>query len=297
MQKISSYLYPNKINVVADSAVFPIRWKIMYQSRIKLYQGVDNVLTIDVKTADQKRIDISGMNLKMSIMDVNGQAVVRLPVVPTSTLGLATVTVPEPALIYLTPQFLTFSIYKVNEDATKNLMYADANFGAVGQMELIGSAVPIDPEPRYITRFNPITNTTVTPYLTTYYSDAVEITKPNFLAPQENEALALEFETQLLQAEVSIQFTKDSVISSATEWETIETFTIPLNSSINNRLYTYPTVNREYTWVRVKYNKQSTNGKLNKVTVTFEKLDNAFLNGGDALSNPDLTVNGGWSTT
>ena len=297
MQKISSYLYPNRITVVADLAVFPTRWNIVYQNRVKIYQGVDNLLTIDVKNADQKRIDISAMTFEMSITDVNGQALATLPLTPTATTGLATVNVTPEILENLTSQFLNFTVYRLNNDDTKTLMYADTQFGAQGNMELVGSAVPVDPAPRYITRFNLLTNTSVNPYQSVYYSDAVEITKPNFLKPQANEALAFEFETMMLEAEVTIQFTKDSVIGAATEWEDIETFTIPLNSSLNNRLYAYPTVNREYTWARVKYTKQSANGKFNKVTVTFEHIDQAFLDGGNALTNPDLTVSGGWSTT
>jgi hypothetical protein len=297
MQKISSYLYPNKINIVADVAVFPTRWNIVYQNRVKIYQGVDNVLTIDVKNADQKRIDISEMSLEMSITDVKGQALATLPLTPTATTGLATVNVTPDILENLTPQFLQFTIYRLNDDDTKTLMYADAQFGAKGNMELVGSAVPVNPAPRYITRFNAITNDRITPFSTTYYSDAVEITKPNFLVPAPNEALSFDFDTTLLQAEVTIEFTKDSVVSAGTEWETIETFTIPLNSSLNNRVYFYPTVKREYTWARVKYTKQSTNGKFNKVTVTFETLDEAFIASGNAGNNFDLTVDGGWSTT
>jgi len=72
MQKISSYLYPNRINVVADLALFSTRWNIVYQNRVKIYQGVDNVLTIDVKNSDQKRIDISEMDLHMIVTDTNG---------------------------------------------------------------------------------------------------------------------------------------------------------------------------------------------------------------------------------
>ena len=88
MQKISSYLYPNRINVVADVALFPVRWNIVYQNRIKIYQGVDNVLTLDVKNSDQKRIDISEMTLKMSITDTLGRDLTTVNVTPSASSGL-----------------------------------------------------------------------------------------------------------------------------------------------------------------------------------------------------------------
>lgn len=296
MQKISSYLYPNKINVLVDDPLYFVRWNVVYQSRIKIYTGVDNLLTIDVKNSDQKRVNLSGMQLEMSIMDVNGLGIATLPIQLTEKVGLATVNIPSYVLQDITPQFLTFSIYRINTDKSKTVLYSDARFGALGQMELVGSAVPTLSSPLHITRFNPITNTTY-PYQETYYSDAVEITKPNFLYSEASEALAFEFETEFLQAEVTVEFTKDVVISAATNWETIETFTIPSNSSFSNRLYFYPTVTREYMWARIKYITHSNIGKFKKVVVNFRKVDHMTLDGGDNIINPQLAVNGGWSTT
>jgi len=92
-------------------AIFPVRWNIVYQNRIKIYQNIDNVLTIDVKNSEQKRIDISDMDLKMCITDVLGKELLTSDLVPSTTTGLATVTISEDDLLNLTPQFLTFSSY------------------------------------------------------------------------------------------------------------------------------------------------------------------------------------------
>ena len=67
MQKISSYLYPNRIEVIANVALdpdtCPVEWKIVYQKPIKIYKGVDNVIELEVKNSDQKRIDLFGKNV------------------------------------------------------------------------------------------------------------------------------------------------------------------------------------------------------------------------------------------
>ena len=56
MQKISCYLYPNRINVVADVALFPVRWNIVYQNRVKIYQGVTlGALSVDKNLQNKKR--------------------------------------------------------------------------------------------------------------------------------------------------------------------------------------------------------------------------------------------------
>lgn len=270
MQKISSYLYPNRINVVADVAVFPTRWNIVYQNRVKIYQGVDNLLTIDVKNSEQKRIDISGMLLEMNIMDVNGQAVAILPVTPAATTGLATVNVTPDLLANLTSQFLSFTIYRINLDNTKTLLYADTQFGAVGNMELVGSAIPVDVPPRYITRWLEINNTITLPWTKTFYSDAVDIKAPNFLDAETNDSVDFEFLFKSLNSTVNVQFTKDTVVSAGSSWETVDTFTVDTLTTSLTRTYSnvLGTYNREWSWARVTYVRTTNNtGSIDKVVV------------------------------
>jgi hypothetical protein len=291
MQKISSYLYPNRINVVADLALFPTRWNIVYQNRVKIYQGVDNRLTIDVKNSDQKRIDISQMDMKMLITDINDHPIVTLDVTATSTLGLATVNVPASELTDISPQYLNFTIFRINEDSTKTVFYADTQFGVKGNMELVGSAVGSAFLNKYITRFLPITDPAVLglpPYKIMYYSDAVEILRPNFIQSVLAETLNFEFTTQNLEAEITIEFTKDSVVSAGTTWEDIETFTVTPFTVTTEKSYSYPVYNREFTWARVKYSIiNKSQGKITKVTVAFDKFNDFFIDGG----SPDNELN------
>jgi hypothetical protein len=269
MQKISSYLYPNRINVVADVALFPVRWNIVYQNRVKIYQGVDNVLTLDVKNSDQKRIDISEMTLKMSVTDTLGRDLLTTDVTPGVTTGLATVTIAEDDLVNVTPQFLNFTIYRENEDATKTVLYADTQFGAKGNIELIGSVLATGTPPRYITRFNPITDTTTSPpWNPIYYSDAVEVRQPNLLKAAEDDSIELTFNFVSLAGTVTIQYTKDDVISTATKWVELEVFSVTTSTSTLVKTYTNPEYRRDMAWFRVKYLLNTGNtGTLDKVTV------------------------------
>ena len=273
MQKISSYLYPNRINVVADVALFPVRWNIVYQNRVKIYQGVDNVLTIDVKNSDQKRIDISEMDLRMIVTDVNGLLVSDVAVTPGATKGLALATIAETDLVNLTPQFLQFSIYRVNEDQTKTVLYADTQFGAKGNMELVGTIMDVATPARYITRFAPITDPAVLglpPYIIRYYSDAVEITQPNLVQASAEDAVDLAFSLLGLEGEIVVQFTKDPVISSATSWTTVDTFTVTSSTTNVSKSYTANSgYSRELTWARVYYTPVNNNtGKIDRVEIT-----------------------------
>jgi len=153
MQKISSYLYSNRIQLIADvtalDAPYPVEWKIVYQRPVKIYKGVDNVIELDVKNADQKRIDIFGKDIKFVVMDQSDNEINTYTATvlddgsTTPTLkGLAKVTIAESDLAALQTQFLKFSVYMVNADTTKTLLYGDAKFGGHGTIELLGSVVP-----------------------------------------------------------------------------------------------------------------------------------------------------------
>jgi hypothetical protein len=260
MQKISSYLYPNRIDVVADVTLFPVRYKIVYQNNVKIYHGVDNVLTLDVKNADQKRIDISEMSLKMAVFDVNGKEVTTLDVTPSATTGLATVTITPADIIELTPQFLTYTIYRENEDESRTVLYADTNFGAQGKMEIAGTALTTATPPRYITAFNPMTDADARPPLTTYYSDAVDLRQPNFISAAADDSVELEFILNKANAVITVQFTKDTIINSTTVWSDVMSFgQFPEDVSVTKTI-SYPTYNREIAWMRVKFIQNSYKG-------------------------------------
>ena len=124
MQKISSYLYSNRISVVADLASYPTEWKIVYQRRIKLFKGFRNVIEFDVRNADQKKIDILNFNIKMLVLDNFNTEVMIKDVTPVlSSPGLATATIDAADISYLKPQFLKFTLYILNNDGSKTLMY------------------------------------------------------------------------------------------------------------------------------------------------------------------------------
>jgi hypothetical protein len=273
MQKISSYLYPNRINVVADVAVFPVRYKIVYQNRIKIYQGVDNILTIDIKNSDQKRIDLDTLlgedeSLKMSVQDVLGKEFLVADVTPSATKGLATVNIQESDLSNLDPQFLNFTVYKINADESKTVFYADTQFGVKGNMELIGNAMGTDTAPRYITRFAPITATDPNPNITTYYSDAVEIRQPNYLDEAINDSVDLDFTFKGLDATITVEYTNEVIVGANIPWTTLETFTVTPATTAVTKTYTNPEYTRDANWLRVRYIRTTNNtGNIDKVVI------------------------------
>ena len=188
MQKISSYLYSNRIEVIADVALdpttCPVEWKIVYQKPIKIYKGVDNVLELEVKNGDQKRVDIFGKTVKFVIMDQTSREVetYNATVVDDGSTdcvkGVARITIPEADLANLDPQHLKFTSYILNADNTKTLLYGDTKYGAQGFIDLLDGIVPTSREVRRFDTFQQETNyngRTFEERTVTYYSSTVPV--------------------------------------------------------------------------------------------------------------------------
>jgi hypothetical protein len=158
MQKISTYLYPNRIELLADLAGINVEYTNVYQRNVKIYKGVDNVIEFDIKNADQKRLDLTGTpaitDIMLTVMDAQGNALPNSPytVEPSITVkGIATVTIPSADLADLGHQFLNYTVTAMKETANIPL-YADSRFGVVGKMEIVGNAMPtIKPTQVYTT--------------------------------------------------------------------------------------------------------------------------------------------------
>lgn len=145
MQKISSYLYPNRIELLADLATFTVEYVNVYQRTIKIHKGINNTIEFDIKNADQKRIDLTALtDIKLHVMDAGGKALPNSPytLALSSVKGIATVTISKADLADLDSQFLKYSVSCV-ASGNETLLYADSRFGAVGTIDLVGDAMPV----------------------------------------------------------------------------------------------------------------------------------------------------------
>ena len=153
MQKIQSYLYPNRHLLLADLAGFTVENTVVYAKNIKLYQGVDNVIEFDIQNADQKRIDLNSTTdytppvsvLQLNIMDESGKAVFEAPydITPRSDLkGIATAVIPAADLSPIVHQFLKYSVTATDTNDNNIPLYTDSRFSAVGTIEVVRSTVP-----------------------------------------------------------------------------------------------------------------------------------------------------------
>jgi hypothetical protein len=267
MQKISSYIYPNKISVVGNEAGLITEWRIVYQRVIKIYRGIDNVLEFDIKNGQQRRMDVSALTMRCVIMDQNGEELYTGPLVPLQTKGLVTFTIPSMELDNITTQFLKYSLYIIDPTGIRLPIYGDVDYGMIGQMELITSAFPAALPPQIIDTFRYLYDHDSTEWIKTYYSEAVEINAPNDFVT--SPTMNLEFRSTKLDAELWVQVTDYAVISAATPWYDIEYFNIANTTTHVYKSYTDITnYSNNIGWMRIKYIPKGFNtGTLDKVIV------------------------------
>jgi len=266
MQKISSYLYPNRVTLTIDLATHPTEWRIVYQRRFKIYKGFKNELLLDIKNAEQKRIDVSSKTIKFSILDQNNQELYLATAVHSSTPGLATVTIPHTALSEVKPQFLKYSVYIQNVDSSKSPIYGDTQFGLGGTIELIEQGLPTQIPDIVIDTFNYLLDESVQPSVRRYTSEAALINPLNDLVS--NPEINLDFVFNNFEGTVSVQFTEDSVVQTESPWTNVETFNVASTTTTLTKTYTNPDYNKSKIWARIKYIlSPNTTGIIDKVIV------------------------------
>lgn len=263
MQKISSYLYSNRIQAVVNLAASPLEWRIVYQRKFKIYQGLDNVLELDVKNAEQKRIDITTYAMKFVVMDQLNQEVYAGDIdTDTGIKGLGLMSIPALALDSITPQFLKYTVYILNDDDTKTPVYGDTQFGVTGTMDLLGGAMPVDLPVKTIKTFiYDIDVNDPTWQTRNYHSEAIEINPVNDGVGSGEVELTFSFSS--LDAPIIVQTTTGTVVSTATNWTNVETFNVTTSTSTVTKTYS---INSDTNWLRISYTAQAdATGTIDKV--------------------------------
>jgi len=145
MQKIQSYLYPNRIILLADLAGFTVENRVVYARTIKIYNGVDNVLEFDIQNVDQKRLDLTTAlnNIVVNIMDQGGKALPNSPY----NMNLQSVASATNATVVATngkSSSTTITIPTANITGTFSINYQVTGTNIIGPVFVSGVASDID---------------------------------------------------------------------------------------------------------------------------------------------------------
>jgi len=281
MQKIQSYLYPNRIILIADLAGFNVENTIVYTKTVKIYNGIDNVIQFDIQNADQKRLDLTTLtNIEMNVMDMAGNALPESPYAVTATAikGIGTVTIPAEDITDLADQNLRYSVTAVS-GGNDVMLYCDSRFSAVGTIQVIGNAMPKFRDDIVYDRFtgeinfmgNVINHTSAIPCKfyeavpTTVMDFSVKLT--NFIGTVYVEAT--EDMTASVESFKSAPQLQSMTYSVATT-TTLNFTGVPVTNSNTGQSYNYMRISWMYPSVS-PYNFVTTNpyGTVDQVTVTY----------------------------
>ena len=181
MIKIPVYLYSNRITILInlDNNLTNTEWRIVYQRNIKIYKGINNVIELELKNLDQKRIEIGSAELKLVLMDQSRNQIATytaLSLEDSTIKGLARITIPSTDLEDFSPQYLRFLVFRQSVEDT--LTYTDSQFGAIGTIELLNGMNTDVITPIRYDRFTQETNYTAARYeerKIKYHSEAIHI--------------------------------------------------------------------------------------------------------------------------
>lgn len=277
MQKISTYLLKNRVQLLANLAAFPTEWTIVYQRQIKIYNGIDNTLEFDIKNADQKRLTLAVINdgdvveitnIQLNIMDQSGNELPNSPytVTPSSTIkGIATVTIPQEDLVNLEDQFLKFSVTAIS-NGNDIMLYGDTRFGATGTIEIIGDALPVFSDPKTYDDFYGVgdfNNTTIT-----YTSSSINLKFKDAAPPTLAEIIV---NVDDLDGQIWVEATKDTVVGNESftykGTRLVEQTVVPADTT-----FTFSDIDiSQYTYLRVNYTKDPkvTTGSMSNFIIEF----------------------------
>jgi hypothetical protein len=258
MQLIPRYLSTNNAILVADLANNITEYRPVYRRTLQVYKGIDNVLTFEIKNADQKPLSIlNTYTPKFVAFDEAKKLVVEHDgvILETSTpsrKGQFTVNVTENDLLNLKSQYLSYNVYLIKTaDATKVLTYGDTHYHSSGNIHISTDAFP-GPAPTY-----EITSFTETSYDSDIFASEEVTAEPS---KNGNDALhtAAVYTTDF-EGDVAIQGTLDNNISSFTNWTDIHN--VKLLSPTQPQFINF---NGVFSYIRVTYQ--------NKVSGTIDKI-------------------------
>lgn len=145
MQVITSYFYPNIIEVQTDSdPLIETRNRIVYARLVKIYKGVDNVIKLQFKNRDQKPVNITGFVVNFTLLnDVDTNVLIQKNgTIVDAVKGIATVTLTEYDLIDLKSVLYNYTVSLVYPNGSEQVVYADDNYEVRGEISVNDGCYP-----------------------------------------------------------------------------------------------------------------------------------------------------------
>ena len=263
MQLIYRYLVNNKVLLTVDLAGEITEYKSVYQRNIKIYRGIDNLITFQLNNADQKPISIdTEYTPSFYLYDETGTLVVTkqgtiIEVQDSSVYtnkGQFSVTLTENDLLDLKSQYLSYTVWLTKTaDNSRMLTYANTYFENKGVIFLDHTAFP-----------GPLNSYSVTQFSETGIGTDIYVSESISGQPSINGNSALHTAAvynNAATATLTVQGTLDNTVTNSTNWADITTVSLASTDSIQ-----YANFNGVFNHIRFKFD-PTNSGTISKILV------------------------------
>lgn len=266
MQINSVYLYPIRLEVYTNPSASwtKERYRKVYNNNLKVYRSVDNRIDLQVRNSDQKALSYAGTALVFNLVARDGKDLILSKdfTVVSEAQGTARLFISQQDLLELEPGMYNYSISQETRVAidgdeyrvtSRVPMYFDAQYGAIGTIEVSGDVLGIADNSLQVDQFsyvNPIVQgeTTAKFYISSIIDAQHDLTIPQALH-------TFQFYSTNYSGTVTIQGSlRDDAAPSV--WVDLLTFTPSGNLDYKN-------IEGKYNWFRIKHN--PTAGTLDKI--------------------------------
>lgn len=265
MQINSVYLYPNRLEVYTSSAAWTNeRYRKVYNHNLKVYRSVDNRIDLQVRNSDQKAFPYTGTTLVFNLVARDGKDLILSKdfsnVSPSQ--GTARVFLTQTDLFDLEQGMYQYSIVQETREDLGNgdyrvtaraPMYMDAQYGAVGTIEVAGDVLGTVDNSLAINKFsytNPATLGETTPK---YYISSIVDAQRELTIPQSLHTFQF----------YSTGYTGSVTIQGSLREDAAPSVWVDLLTFVPTSELEYKNIEGKYNWFRVKH--FPTTGTLDKV--------------------------------
>ena len=272
MQLISSYLYPNRLDVYTSAPDWNnLRYRKVYNRNLKIYRSVDNRIDLQIRNCDQKAFDLSTITLApgqtitvvFNVISREGKILVLSKdaesftltdgSTSSSTKGQVRVNLTANDLAGLEPGYYDYSIVQeirttLNDNehivVSRTVLYADSQYGAISTLEVendvlgqVEQSVTVD---TFLLKDPRAQDNSVDEF---YVSSIIDTQRPYQVAQSLH---TFQFYCTAYTGRVEIQGSLDKD-SDPKNWVTIRT-----RDAVNETSF-YENVVGKYNWFRIKH--------------------------------------------
>jgi hypothetical protein len=262
MQLISSYLYPNKLDVFTNAldSWSSERYRRVYNRNLKIYRSVDNRIDLQVRNSDQKSIDITGSVVVFNIVTREGKnLILSKDCVEHDTIeGRVYVNLTQTELLNLESGSYNYSVVKetrtsINADehvvTARTPLYVDSQYGVIGTIEVSGDVLGEVEQSTYVDTFMLKDPRAADNAIGEYYISSIIDTARNLQTAQSLHTFQFYCSGYTGRVEIQGSLDKDS---DPKNWTTVRT-----TDATEASLF-YENVVGKYNWFRIKHSTNDT---------------------------------------